>query len=73
MIFLTQIPREDYENNISTSATYNQNDYIIGDTIIIPTIKEKINNLDEILDTSITQLNKTNFTSAITGSSNQTE
>ena len=73
MIFLTQIPREDYENNISASATYNQNDYIIGDTIIIPTIKEKINNLDEILDTSITQLNKTNFTSAITGSSNQTE
>jgi len=42
-----------YDTNISSSVEMNNNKFIIDDNIIVPCIKEKIDNYNEIIDTEI--------------------
>lgn len=56
MIFLSNLTYEEYDKILYPQAIYNINKYIIGETIIVPSIKEKFNYNDDIIDMDINQL-----------------
>lgn len=54
-MFTTYIPYEEY-NTLEIVTDKNQNDFITGNNIIIPCIKEKMIDFNNAIDTQITQL-----------------